>query len=257
VQHVFHWLVYHNDIFGTNIPLGTLLQAVQQSTVDFISQDADQLHDFEGLRERCGCLIVVEQEEKPGDYPNKLVYQRSTVSFAHYTVKEYLQSPRISRKKVGFFALAQERIQNQFAGIAFRQALAIQPGSLAEYEGLENKEVMHGLLDADFKRYCGVSSVLQLHIWPEAISFNSTLMELSEAIVNAKIQARLKILLIMADAEGYATKILSHLGISDSGQSFGGKKQTQILLLSWHFFLHQAYPAHSTWRSLSQGSIPC
>lgn len=189
VQHVFHWLVYHNELFGTNIPLSTLLQAVQQSTVDFLSQDADQLHDFEGLRERCGCLIVVEQEEE--------------VSFAHYTVKEYLQSPRISQKKVGFFALAQERIQNQFTEIAFRQALAIQPDKLAEYEKPENDEYIDGLLRADFKLYCGLSSVLQLNVWPEAISANSTLMELSEAIVNPKIPAPLDILLRMAGAQDY------------------------------------------------------
>ena len=199
-------MVYHNDLFGTNIPLSTLLQAVQQSTVDFLSQDADQLHDFEGLRERCGCLIVVEQEEKRTDDDDKPIHQRSTVSFAHYTVKEYLQSPRISQKKVGFFALKQERIQNQFAGIAIRQALAIQPDKLDEYEP-ENDGVIHGLLDADFKLYCGVSSVLQLNIWPEAISSNSTLMELSEAIVNPKIPAPLGILLYMADAQGYITTI--------------------------------------------------
>lgn len=203
VQHVFHWLVYHNALFGTNIPLSTLLQAVQQSTVDFLSQDADQLHDFEGLRERCGCLIVVEQEERHIGWGVTTTHQRSTVSFAHYTVKEYLQSPRISQKKVGFFALAQEKIQNEFAGIAIRQALAIQPDRLAEYE---TNEVIHGLLDADFKLYCGVSSVLQLSIWPEAISSNSTLMELSEATVNPKISASLDELLYMADAEYLITR---------------------------------------------------
>ena len=179
MQHVFHWLVYHNDLFGTNIPLSTLLQAVQQSTVDFLSRDADQLHDFEGLRERCGCLIMVEQE--------KLRDHQNTVSFAHYTVKEYLQSPRISQKKVGFFALAHERIQKQFAGIALRQALAIQPDKLpgyAERAELPGYGVIYGLLDADFKLYCGISSVLQLNIWPETISSDSTLMELSEALVN-------------------------------------------------------------------------
>lgn len=223
VQHVFHWLIYHNDLFGTNIPLSTLLQAVQQSTVDLLSQDADQLHDFEGLRERCGCLIEVGQEEKRTGNDRKLVHQRSTVSFAHYTVKEYLQSPRISQKKVGFFALAQERIHNQFTGIAMRQALAILPDKWAEYE-LENEEIIHGLLDADFKLYCGVSSVLQLNVWPEAISSNSTLMELSEAIVNPKILAPLGDALFMADIHGY---IATNCGFFEDVQfwSVDGKQE--------------------------------
>jgi hypothetical protein len=62
--------------------------------------------------------------------------------------------------------------------------LAIQPDSLAEYDEAEDTQFIHGLLDADFKLYCGVSSVLQLNAWPEAISSDSTLMELSEALVD-------------------------------------------------------------------------
>lgn len=184
VQHVFQWLVYHNDLFGNNIPLSTLLQAVQQSTASFLSHDANQLHDLEDLRERCGCLIMVEQEETLGYRKKTVCHQRSTVSFAHYTVKEYLQSSRISQKEVGFFAIAQEKFQKHFAGIAFRQALAIQPDILGEYDEAEDTGFIHGLLDADFKLYCGVSSVLQLYFWPKAISSDSSLMEFSEALVD-------------------------------------------------------------------------
>lgn len=185
VQHVFYWLVYHSYLFKTNMSLSTLLQAVQQSTADSLSHDADQLHDFEGLRERCGCLIMVEQEGNLGGGQPKPVHcQRSTVSFAHYTVKEYLQSPRISQKRVGFFALVQERIQKHFGGIAFRQALAIPPYIMPEYDFAGDDEVIDGLLDADFKLYCGFSSMLQINKWPEVISCDSTLMELSEALVN-------------------------------------------------------------------------
>src|SRR6202012_6250483 len=50
VQHVFHWMVYHNDLFETSIPLSTLLQATQQSTSDLHSHDVVQIHDFESLR---------------------------------------------------------------------------------------------------------------------------------------------------------------------------------------------------------------
>jgi len=199
-------MVYHNDLFGTNIPLPTLLQAVQQSSMDFLSHDSVQLHDFEGLRERCGCLIAVEQEKKYHSHGFITVcYQRSTVSFAHYTVKEYLQSPRISQKKVGFFALSQEIIQKQFVGIALRQALAIQPGSLAGYDLWENRDRIHDLLDTDFMLYCGLSSAAQLSIWPEALSSDPNLMRLSEALVNPYKPAKLDFreLLGVADKCGY------------------------------------------------------
>jgi hypothetical protein len=183
VQHVFHWLVYHNDLYGSNIPLSTLLHAVQQSTINLLASNLDEIYNFEGLRECCGCLIMVEQEEMR-DFDKTVPYRRSTVSFAHYTVKEYLQSSRISQKNLGFFALAQERIQKQFAEIVFRQALAIQPDILARYKERTNDGLIHSLLDTDFKLYCGVSSALQLNIWSETISSDMALMELSEALVN-------------------------------------------------------------------------
>ncbi|KAF2260240.1 hypothetical protein CC78DRAFT_523537 [Lojkania enalia] len=200
VQHVFHWLVYHNALFGEKIPLSTLLQAVQQSTVGLLSPDADELHDFEGLRERCSCLIVVEQEDLRG-LDGTVYYKRSTVSFAHYTVKEYLQSPRISGKTVGFFALEQEKIQEQFAEIALRQALAIQPYTLAGYDGYEDQRATHRLLDTDFKLYCGVSSALQLNIWSEAMSSDPILLELSEALVNPHRPAHQDIVVLLSMAD--------------------------------------------------------
>ena len=184
VQHVFHWLVYHRELFGTNIPLSTLLQAVQQSTLDLLSSDADPLYNFDGLRERCGCLITVEQEEI--QYAGTRTYHKGvTISFAHYTVKEYLHSSRISQKKVGFFALGQEHIRIQFARIALHQALAIQRGSLT-IKDWEDKGDIYGLLDGDFKAYCGVFSVLQLRAWGKTIASDVTLMELSATLVNPR-----------------------------------------------------------------------
>ena len=176
VQHVFYWITYHNDIFHDNIPLETLLQAVQQSTLNHLTPYADDLHDFEGLRERCGCLIRVWQNTKSSQPP-------STVMFAHYTVKEYLQSPRISHKEVGFFALELEKICNQCAQIALLQALAIEPDPF-KYSPDDDESLDIALKAGDIKTYFVVSSALQLYTWPDVISSDSDVMELSEKFVN-------------------------------------------------------------------------
>lgn len=168
-------MVYHNELLGNNIPLSILLQAVQHSTLVPISQDANKLYDFGDLREHCGCLVMVRQEKNPAKS------QRSTVTFAHYTVKEYLQSSRILHTKVGFFALSQETIKKQFAEIAFRHALSIPPDTLPQ---CATSGYLHKLLDEDFESYCGLSSMLQIEFWPEAMSLDSTLMDLSEEFVN-------------------------------------------------------------------------
>ena len=183
VQHAFHWLIHHNELFQTNIPLSTLLQAVQHSTRGLLSTDADELHDFEGLRERCGCLIIIEQEDVVDENKNCL-FQRSTVSFAHYTVKEYLQSPRISQKKVRFFVLRQNKIQRQFIELALRQALTIRRDALLGHDPVKDPTAIHSLLDSNFALYCGVFSVLQFGEEPKAITSHSILMELSETFVN-------------------------------------------------------------------------
>ena len=183
VQHAFHWLIHHNELFQTNIPLSTLLQAVQHSTRGLLSTDADELHDFEGLRERCGCLIIIEQEDVV-DENKSCLFQRSTVSFAHYTVKEYLQSPRISQKMVRFFVLRQNKIQRQFIELALRQALTIRRDALLGYDPVKDPTAIHSLLDSNFALYCGVFSVLQFREEPKAITSHSILMELSETFVN-------------------------------------------------------------------------
>jgi hypothetical protein len=167
-------MVYHNLLFRGSIPLKILIQAVQQSTTNVFSHEADRMHDFEGLRERCGCLIMIEH------YTD---FDSGHVLFAHYTVKEYLQSPRILQKRVGFFALVPEMIQKQYAEVVFRQALAILPDALAEYQKVDGQYDFR-LMDDKFKFYCGRSSFEQLHLWFKEMSSDTTLMELSEALVN-------------------------------------------------------------------------
>ena len=180
VQHVFHWMIYHNELFGTNIPLSTLLQAIKESTGNRLPHYADQFDDFEGLRERCDCLIIIDQET----VGYKTTYERSTVSFAHYTVKEYLKSSRIIHRKVGFFALWPERIHKEFAQIALHQALAFQPGELPSHGECNEVEHIQTHLDGNFKLYCMLSSMLQLTIWSEAISSDVTSIELSGMLIN-------------------------------------------------------------------------
>lgn len=210
VQHIFHWMVYHSDLYGNAIPLIILLQAVQQSTLGILPSQADPLHDFEGLRERCGCLIIISEEPR-SDTVGVLV-----VSFAHYTVKEYLQSPRISGTEVGFFFLVQQEIVKHFAGIALHQASLIQPGAVVRSQTPESFMPMHKLIEADFKLYCVILSVLQLSEWPKTWSPDSTLMALSEALVNPHSPAYQTLIALFY--QGDAFEILENSDLTRSTQ---------------------------------------
>jgi hypothetical protein len=188
VKHAFRWMVYHNDLYNYGkIPLTTLLQAVKQSITSLHTQKTDQLHDLEALRECCGCLLLVEQDTM-NLKPNVSSYEQSTVTFAHYTVKEYLKSDRILKNRAKFFALTQEKMDADFAGIALRQALSMEPHHFPKccYKPSKVPTYYGDLLVRDFKLYCLMSSLLQLKVWSEDMSSNSTLMELSEAFVNPR-----------------------------------------------------------------------
>ncbi|KAL9617227.1 MAG: hypothetical protein Q9160_007955 [Pyrenula sp. 1 TL-2023] len=205
VQHVLHWLMFHNELFKTEMSLNTLLQAMQYNSASSSRHYPDLIHDLEGLRERCGCLIMVQQEpEMQNGVSEVLRPERQMVLFAHYTVKEYLQSSRISQKRVGFFALAQEKIQKQFAEIALRQALDIQPDDDIWNENGRPRSIFK-VLNADFKSYCGVFAILQIFVWPKVISSDLTLMGLSEALVDPHAPSRrgLEILLSKTDHADY------------------------------------------------------
>lgn len=162
--------MYHNDLFNDNIPIDTLIEAVDKSTLHDRPQNTNRTFDLDALRESCGCLIMVGQEEFDST-------TSSTVTFAHYTVKEFLNSPRVSQTKARFFALKEWRIKVEFAEIVLRQALLIK------HINLEAMNDINGALDAHFELYCGVSAVLQLNAWSESISSHPLLMQLSEALV--------------------------------------------------------------------------
>lgn len=180
LKHVFHWMVHHNSLFGDYIPFSTLLYAVRQSTENFLSTDIAMFYDLEGLRELCGCLVMVERVTI-NDIPNN--YEQIFVTFAHYTVLEYLQSPRIQQIEVGYFSCVEEKTQNDLLETTFRQALAIQSDMLPDDLSDTSIGFCHRL-DGDFNLYCVRASVIQLTDWNEEISKVPILMELGKAFLN-------------------------------------------------------------------------
>lgn len=180
VQHTFQWLVYHSELWKGHIPYDILDQAVRQSTSELISDDLDDVYDFEVLRDYCGCLITVSQT----NFGVMFGFRTIAVSFAHYTVREYLQSSRILKKKCSIFSLDLRRIEEDHATIAFRQALAIQPLSLDANSAMDGRKVSYDHLKKDFTLYCATSSLMQLRRWSRQTLPNLSLIALAEAFVN-------------------------------------------------------------------------
>jgi hypothetical protein len=91
VRHILHWMWFHNELYTVAISSSMMSQVIQLvlSTENNPMSDMDFNPDL--IREFCGCLIRFELDH--------------SVTFAHYTVLEYLKSTRILKSAVAYFAL--------------------------------------------------------------------------------------------------------------------------------------------------------
>ncbi|KAF5575513.1 uncharacterized protein FSUBG_13903 [Fusarium subglutinans] len=82
VSHAFQWLWFYGELGppDNGTPSVLLLHAIKSSTLRTENDNSNVLYDSERLQELCGCLISCLED---------------SISFAHYTVKEYLTSARI------------------------------------------------------------------------------------------------------------------------------------------------------------------
>ncbi|KAK0647123.1 hypothetical protein B0T16DRAFT_458984 [Cercophora newfieldiana] len=133
VRHVLVWIVgdsWAPWLVSRGINAGILVEAVAYD----LHGPRRPLFDFDYFQELCGCLITVESnvDDRGSALPGS---PRPTtpndgdmfVSLAHYTVLEFLTSPRILQTPVYEFAISEADIEHQFGISVLRQALAADP----------------------------------------------------------------------------------------------------------------------------------
>ncbi|KAK7921325.1 hypothetical protein PG985_009347 [Apiospora marii] len=96
-------------------------------------------YDIEYFGELCGCLIAISNNVTEADimldWAEQTTTQRSTpnncslslITFAHYTVLEFLLSPFICESDVSYFALTKEAIITEFTKSVLLQAVSADP----------------------------------------------------------------------------------------------------------------------------------
>jgi hypothetical protein len=176
VHHALQWIYYNNELYGDeSIPCAVLLQAVQKSTTGLTANQNERFYDIETLRELCGCLINIML----GD-PTDIYDTTPAVSFAHYTVREYLDSTRISKNSSVCFTACKENLKQNFMEITFSEAHHIEQNELWE-GGTTSKDRydIYDALEGDFNVYCVVSALLSLPEWLREISQQDTLCTLA------------------------------------------------------------------------------
>jgi hypothetical protein len=122
--HALHWISYHQEQHSWNIPCSILLQAAARSTTEINDSQRDLYLDKNILKEVLGRLITITSEKQhSGDI------EVDTVTFSHYTVREYLDSSRILKAKTSAVAYRQG-LEERFLKLVFREALHGVPNEL-------------------------------------------------------------------------------------------------------------------------------
>jgi hypothetical protein len=203
VQHVLRWISSHRLIhqathavphlsscdfspidvpYAINIPCAVLSRAAEQSMQAAKDDSSDSMFpdgyydlDEELLRELCGCLITVTT------YPircrGQVVGWMPLVSFAHYTVLEFLESRRIRSGPAAAFALDRESVFAEHARL-----LLLRATESVDRWDLEMPETPGPDFYSDFDRYCAQSSAMLLHWHADTLASLGTTAWMTPAI---------------------------------------------------------------------------
>jgi hypothetical protein len=179
VHQALKWIYFYRELHRNNISCPILLQGIERSTCESTPSVRAYFYDEERLRELCGCLITVMPEKRSNLF-QKGYHTTRTVSFAHYTVWEFLDSVRILNNSAAFFAVIKERTKLEFTRTVIMEALDTQPNDLwhRECDLPECSDIAHAV-EEDFNSYSVVSSILIVRDWGRDLSKQDDLRTLA------------------------------------------------------------------------------
>ncbi|KAK3328241.1 hypothetical protein B0T19DRAFT_424000 [Cercophora scortea] len=206
VHHALQWIFSYREMVGNNISSPVLLEAIQKSTSELAFSANDYVYDDDLLREFCGCLVTLMPEARrsrihvhqdsdsgesddPDDAEARAPFQVMAVSFAHYTVWEFLISARIRIGSAKSFAVDGQSAMLEFAKMAMIEALNPE----AMYRNVQSKEwesderdpeiVCHSFYNV-FGFSCIATSMLAVHKYGELIDERDDLRALAFDLLN-------------------------------------------------------------------------
>ena len=184
VNHILQWISYHNELHhGEGIPCEVLIQAVGKSTAELVVDGLERFYDNDTLRELCGCLIKIILEDQVDSNDGR---RRTTLraSFAHYTVREYLNSNRSKNSMVSFTA-RQEELRHRFLRVILSEAQHLELNKLWELKkALAHSSNPLDVVNRSFKLYTVESAILSLRTWPTEISQHEMLSTMAIELFN-------------------------------------------------------------------------
>ena len=176
VEHALRWIAHHNELYdGRGIPLEIIIQATEASMLSLTGKPNERFYDKDTLREVCGCLIDMSPDgilPLHGDPYHPYI----SVSFAHYSVREYLDSTRTSNAVFGYDTIGGGDLKDCFLEITLSEARHIESN---ETISRDQRGIIFQAVNSKFSIYCLVSAFLSLQKFPSQICRHSTLIALA------------------------------------------------------------------------------
>ena len=179
VDHVLRWIVHHNGLFNHRIPCEVLIEAAEASMLSVIGNQNECFYDRDTLREVCGCLIDISPEDTL-DFNRNSGRTYMSVSFAHCTVREYLDMNRTSDANLSYRTIGRGDLNDDFLEITLSEAQHIKTN-----ESWNSKSNLMAEADdigagfSTFHNYCVSSALLSLFEFPSQIGPHGTLSTLA------------------------------------------------------------------------------
>ncbi len=168
VQFALKWIFYHQYLYKRDISVPILLEAIERSISELTASKHHYYLDEDRLRDICGCLIMITPK-------SSFSHNFSAISFAHFTVWEFVSSTRIVNSQATFFSVREESTKMELTRLLICEALKNKAYKLL----LDGEEYIVIKLEEYFDVFCALSSVCSLGLLGREVSEQDDLRSLA------------------------------------------------------------------------------
>lgn len=180
VHHALQWICFNNEVHDqADMSCVVLLQAVERSIACAVKSQTDRFVDEDTLQRLYGCLISIEPLSF-WNMKNDVGYSTPTVSFAHYTVREYVDSARFPEMSRAYY----EACTAIFLNLTSSQAQHVESRRQEITKALKSGKTVGQVFTTDFTVYCVVSALSLLQRWALPIPRPHTLNSLAFVLLD-------------------------------------------------------------------------
>ncbi|KAF2499968.1 hypothetical protein BU16DRAFT_522834 [Lophium mytilinum] len=176
VRFALQWIWFHKWLRRNDISVHLLLQAIEHCILESDPSKMELCYNQDALRDICGCLIMVtKSRSRRSDSEDSY----DTVSFAHYTVKEFLDSSRILTSPANFFAMKEKDTK-----LALMRATLLEVTRNPEYDTWRVFVKPERAHFREFNPFCNVAVMWYLENNGEDLAEDTSLLDLISKLLD-------------------------------------------------------------------------